>query len=118
MRKRIIEKNLRKALLENGPFAKALFEYELEEHVEEYIQSKRADGDDYFFAVTEHTGDVAMLLIDEQDTVHVNEAARALLIRFWQKAYKKNLRLLIPDMARELDAGRLFVAGVKVSSGV
>jgi hypothetical protein len=115
MRKKAIEKNLRKALLENGPFARALFEYELEEHIEEYNQKKRADGDAYFLADTEHTNDVAMLLIDEQDTVHVNEAARTLLIRLWQKAYKKNLHLLIPDMARELDAGRLYVAGVKVS---
>lgn len=114
MRKKIIEKNLRKALLENGPFARALFEYELEEHIEEYIQSKHADRDDYFFAVTEHTDDVAMLLIDKQDTVHVNEAARALLITLWQKAYRKNFRLLIPNMARELDAGYLFSAGVKV----
>ena len=59
-----IEKNLKKALLEDGPMAQALFEYELEEHVEEYLQSKRTDGDKYFFAVTEDTNDVAMLLID------------------------------------------------------
>jgi hypothetical protein len=48
MRREIIEKNLKRALLEDGPFAQALFEYELEEHIEEYIQSKRADGDKYF----------------------------------------------------------------------
>ncbi len=34
MRKKTIEKNLSKALLEDGPFAQALFEFELEEHVE------------------------------------------------------------------------------------
>ena len=114
MRKKIIEKNLRKALLEDGPFAQALFEFELEEHVEEYLQSKRDDADAYFFAVTEHTNDVAMLLIDEQDTVHINAAARTVLKGLWQKAYEKNLRLLIPDMAGELDAGRLYTVGVKV----
>jgi hypothetical protein len=36
MRKKIIEQNLRRALLEDGPFAQALFEYELAEHIEEY----------------------------------------------------------------------------------
>jgi hypothetical protein len=79
MRREIIEKNLKRALLEDGPFAQALFEYELEEHIEEYIQSKRADGDKYFFAITENNNDVAMLLVDEGDKVHINEDGRALL---------------------------------------
>jgi hypothetical protein len=118
MRKETIEKNLREALLEEGPFAQALFEYELEEHIEEYIQSKRADGDKYFFAITEHTNDVAMLLIDEGDNVHINEGARGLLKKLWRNAYKKNLQMLIPDIAGELDAGYLYAAGVKVSDRV
>jgi hypothetical protein len=118
MRKKIIEKNLRKALLEEGPFAQALFEYELEEHIEEYIQSKQADNDKYFFAITENTNDVAMLLIDESDKVHINEDARALLRKLWRDAYRKNLQMLIPDMARELDAGHLYIAGVKLSDDV
>jgi|SRR3970040_1826888 len=115
MRKKTIEKNLRKALLEDGPFAQALFEYELKEHIEEYTQSKRADGDKYFFAITEHTNDVAMLLIDEGDNVHINDEARALLKKLWRDAYTKNLHVLIPDMAEELEAGYLYTAGVKVS---
>ncbi len=114
MRKKVIEKNLRKVLLEDGPFAKALFEYELEEHVEEYKLSKRDDGDKYFFAVTEHTNDVAMLLIDEDDNVHINEVARTVLKRLWRTAYRKNLLQLIPDMARQLDAGYLYTVGVRV----
>ena len=83
MRKKTIEKNLIKALLGDGPLAKALFEYELEEHIEEYLQSKHQDDDKYFFAVTEHTNDVAMLLIDEHDKVHVNVAARTILKKLW-----------------------------------
>lgn len=117
MRKKTIEKNLRKALLTEGAFAQALFEYELEEHIGEYIQSKRADGDKYSFAITEHTNDVAMLLIDEGDNVHINEDARTLLKMLWRDAYKKNLQMLIPDMAEELDAGYLYVVGVKVIDG-
>ena len=114
MRQKIIEKNLRKTLLEDGPFAQALFEYELAEHTEEYLQSKRVDGDAYFFAITEHTNDVAMLLIDERDNIHVNQAARALLKKLWRDAYQQNLQRLIPDIARELGAGFLYTAGVKL----
>ena len=116
MRKKTIEKNLRKALLEDGPFARTLFEFELEEHIDEYMRSRQADGDDYFIAVTEHTNDVAMLLIDQDDKVHINEAARALLKKFWKDNYRRNLRRMIPDMARELDNGYLYVMGVRTTS--
>jgi hypothetical protein len=115
MRKKTIEKNLKRALIDNGPLTEALFEYELEEHIAEYRQSKREDGDKYFFAVTEHTNDVAMLLIDEHDNVRINEDARTLLRRLWRDAYRKNMQVLIPQMAAELDAGHIFIAGVKVS---
>ncbi len=118
MRKKIIEKNLKKALLEDGAFAQALFEYELEEHIAEYLQSKHADNDRYFIAITENTNDVAMLLIDENDEVHINEDARALLRELWQSAYRKNLRILIPDMAKKLDAGYLYTVGVQVADNV
>lgn len=115
MRKKTIEKNIKKALFEGGALAHALFEYELQEHVAAYIQSRHEDGDKYLLAVTENAGDVAMLLVDENDNVHVNEEARAWLMKLWRdEAYKKNLQRLIPDMARELDSGRLFVVGVKV----
>jgi hypothetical protein len=115
MRKKIIEKNLKLALLDDGPLVMPLFEFELEEHVDEYLSSKHQDSDKYFFAVTEHTNDVAMLLIDEFDQVYVNEPARARLKELWQDSYRPNMQLLIPQMANELDAGRLFTAGVKVS---
>jgi hypothetical protein len=118
MRKKAIDKNLRKALLEEGSFAQALFEYELEEHIQEYIQSKRADRDKFFLAITEHSNDVAMLLIDEADNVHINEAARELLKQLWRGAYKKNLQTMIPGMADTLAAGYLYAAGVKVVDSV
>ncbi len=115
MRKKTIEKNLKKALLEGGAFTQALFEYELQEHIGAYIQSKHEDGDKYLIALTEKANDVAMLLVDENDNVHINKEARALLMKLWQgEAYKKNLKRLMPDMASELDSGYLFVAGVKV----
>ncbi|MEZ4528863.1 MAG: hypothetical protein R2941_23370 [Desulfobacterales bacterium] len=113
---KIIEKSLKRAFLEDGAFAQALFEYELAEHIEEYMQSKQEDNDRYFFAVTEHTNDVAMLFIDENDNVHLNEDARILLKKLWKDAYRENMQRLIPDMARELDAGYLYAGGVKIST--
>ncbi len=113
MSKKTIERNLRKALLEGGEFEKNLFEYELEEHIKEYIDSKRKDNDDYFFAITEHSNDVAMLFIDEEDQVYVNEDARVLLEKEWEGAYHSNVEKMLPIMAEELDAGYLSTTGVK-----
>jgi hypothetical protein len=114
MSKKTIEANLKRVLLDGEPFALALFDYELREHTEEYLQSKHADNDKYLFAVTENSNDVAMLLIDESDTVHINEEARAALQALWRDAYAKNMQHLIPKMAEDLNAGYVFQAGVKV----
>jgi hypothetical protein len=114
MNKKTIAANLMRVLLDDEPFALALFDYELREHIEEYLQSKHADNDRYFFAITEHTNDVAMLLIDEDDTVHINEDARAVLRALWRDAYPKNIQHLIPKMAQDLHAGYLSATGVKV----
>ena len=115
MSKKVIEKNLVKALLYDGEMAYALFEYELEEHLDEYLKSKKEDKDDYFFAVTEHTNDVAMLLIDKKNKVHINEKARAMLKKYWKgPVYGYNLKILIPQMAEQLSMGYLFVSGVKL----
>ncbi len=119
MSKKTIADNLKRVLLDDAPFTLALFDYELREHIEEYLQSKHTDHDRYFFAITEHTNDVAMLLIDEQDTVHINEDARGVLRALWRDAYPNNIQRLIPKMVQDLKAGYLFAAGVKVvaSSG-
>ena len=113
MDKKRIQKNLTRALLQGGEFAEALYEYELAEHVEEYFQSKKQDGDLYFFAVTEHSGDVAMLAIDENDVLHINEMARLSLQAFWPKTYVTNIKRLLPDMAEQLEQGFLYSAGIR-----
>lgn len=114
MSKKSIANNLKRVLLDDQPFAIALFDYELREHIEEYVQSKHEDADRYFFAVTEHSNDVAMLLIDEDDTIHINEDARTTLRTIWGAVYAENIQRLIPKMAQDLNAGFLFAAGVKI----
>jgi len=113
MSKKTIEKNLVKALLHDGEMTYALFEHELEEQIKEFLKSKKKDKDDYFFAVTEHTNDVAMLLIDEKNKVHVNEKARTRLKEYWGESYEHNLKVMIPHMVDELSHGFLSVNGVK-----
>lgn len=114
MSKKTTEKYLIRALLNDGAMSISLFEDELQEQMDEFLKSKKEDNDDYFFAITEYENQVAMLLIDGGDKVHVNEEARAVLRTFWQKpVYENNMQILIPQMVDELSQGFYFVTGVK-----
>ena len=114
MSKMTTEKYLVRALLDDGAMSKALFEEELQDQTDEFMKSKQEDGDDYFFAITERDNQVAMLLIDRDDNVHVNEDARAVLKTYWQKSvYDDNILMLLPQMVDELSEGYYFVSGVK-----
>jgi hypothetical protein len=118
MSKLTTEKHLVRALLNDGVMSKALFEYELQEQIDEFLKSKQEDNDDFFFAITESNNQVAMLLIDGNDKVYVNEEARAVLKTFWQKSvYEHNMLILIPQMVDELNEGYYFVTGVKAQKG-
>ncbi|NOT03661.1 MAG: hypothetical protein HOP27_03570 [Anaerolineales bacterium] len=114
MSKLTTEKYLVRALLDDGVMSKSLFEDELQDQINEFLKSKKEDQDDFFFAITERDNQVAMLLIDGDDKVHVNEEARAVLKTFWQKlVYEHNMLILIPQMVDELSEGYYFVTGVK-----
>jgi hypothetical protein len=113
------EKYLVRALLDDGAMSKALFEDELQDQTDEFLKSKQEDQDDYFFAITERNNQVAMLLIDGDDKVHVNEEARTVLKSFWQKSvYEDNMLMLLPQMVEELNEGYYFVTGVKSQGGL
>ena len=116
MKKRKIANTLRKALLEDGKMERALYEYELEEHIDYWYEGLKSDRDQFVFAVTENSGDVAMVLIMPDKTIYVNEEAREKLAKFWIKAYENNINQLIPMMAENLANDIISVTGVKMVS--
>jgi len=116
MKKRRIERLLREALLRGGKMELALYEYELEEHIEYWYEGLKADRDEFVFVVTENSGDVAMALITEDKTVFINEDARKKLQEFWPRTYNANMKKLIPWMARDLANDIISVNGVKTVS--
>ncbi|CAA9356672.1 MAG: hypothetical protein AVDCRST_MAG93-7390, partial [uncultured Chloroflexia bacterium] len=71
------------------------------------------DKDDYIFAVTENSGHVAMVLIEQSGQVHVNELARNKLRALWPAAYESNMKKLIPVFAKQLNRGEIPINGVK-----
>jgi hypothetical protein len=113
-----IQKLLEKALLQDGKMEEGLYQHELEELLEELKTSMVRDNDEFLFAVTENSGDVAMVLVEQWGQVHINEQAREKLKAFWEASYKSNLKKLIPLFARQLNAGELPINGVKTMEGL
>jgi hypothetical protein len=108
------EKLLRQALLNDGEMSQELYEYETEELLGEWKASLAKDKDDYLFAVTENSGDVAMVLIEKSGEVRINKEARERLRELWPAAYKSNMEKLIPAFAEQLVEGDIPVSGVKI----
>jgi len=108
-----IEKILQQTLLHDAAMQYGLYEYELEELLDELKSSLAADQDDYLFAVTENSGHVAMVLIEKSGQVYINEQAREKLQALWPAAYTSNMKKLIPAFARQLHQGELPINGVK-----
>ena len=109
-----IETLLKKALVQNGKLAQALYDYELAEHIDYWYDGLQRDHDKFVFAVTENSGDVAMVFITKDKTIYVNEEARAKLMAEWPNTYATNIKRLIPMMATQLANDILSVNGVKV----
>lgn len=116
MKQKKIANTLRKALLEDGKMERALYEYELEEHLDYWYEGLKSDREQFVFAITENTGHVAMVLITPDKTIYVNEEAREKLSEFWIKAYENNINGLIPMMAENLANDIISVTGVKMVS--
>jgi hypothetical protein len=109
-----LDKLLKQALLNDGEMKYELYQYELEELLDEWKSSMAKDKDDYIFAVTENSGQVAMVLIEKSGQVHINEQARERLKALWLGAYESNIKRLIPAFAELLNEGEIPVNGVKL----
>ncbi len=108
-----ITRLLELALLHDGDMEHKLYTYELEEILDDLKSSMTHDKDDYIFAVTENSGHVAMVLIEQSGQVHVNEPARNKLRALWPAAYENNMKKLIPVFAKQLNRGEIPINGVK-----
>ena len=108
-----IERLLEQTLLHDGAMQYGLYEYELAELLDERTASLTADQDDDIFAVTEKSGHVAMVLIEKTGHVYINEQAKEKLQALWPAAYERNMKQLIPVLAKQLHEGALPINGVK-----
>lgn len=109
-----ISERLRETLLYDKAMDPGLYEYELEEQVPDLIQSLKSDNNDFLFIVTENSGHIAMVLIDKDEKVYINELALDYIKNAWPNTYRSNLKGLIPDFARQLNAGVFPINGITI----
>lgn len=101
-------------MLLDGEMFQSLYEHEMKEHIAYWTEGMKADKNDFVFVVTENNGHAPMVVITKEEELLINEPARAYLKKIWQKNYAKNIEMLLPDMAAELNDGYFSVNGVKV----
>lgn len=107
-----IQNILNGALLKGKEMHYSLYEYELEELQNKLKTSLANDKNELIFAVTEHSGHCAMLLIDSNGNSYINKEARDQLKKYWKYAYNHNMKLLIPVFAKQLNNGDIPITGV------
>lgn len=110
--KKQIIRNLREALLQDGEMSRSLYEYELEPNIDYWYDELKADRNEYVIVITENNGHVAMVLIQDDKTLYINEAGRERLKKLWPAAYRQNMERFIPMMAQDLSNGYMAVTGV------
>ena len=103
-------------LLLDGKMDYELYEFEIEEHIEEFTKEMHTDKDEYVVIITEHSGNVAMALITKENKLFINKMARKKLKECWLKNYENNIKLFIPDMIDMFKNNNLWVSGIKFPS--
>jgi hypothetical protein len=108
-----IKKLLTNALLKDGEMQHSLYEYELQDILDDLRSSLIEDKDEYIFSVTVNNGHVAMVLIERSGELYINELARDKLKDLWRNNYTHNVKLFIPDFAKQLNKKEFPIYGVK-----
>jgi predicted transcriptional regulator len=93
---------LHQALLLDKKMDKELYEFDLQEHIEKWQQELQNNKDEFMFAITENTGNVAMVLITKRNTVFINGQALKKLKALFKDAYKQNMETLLPSIVVDL----------------
>jgi hypothetical protein len=110
---------LEHVLLQDGEMDRALYEWEMEEHVDYWTAKMRQNQSEYLIvadvSMNMVTGQprAALLVLEPAGPISVNEAARDRLKALWKDAYAPNMQKLIPSFAQMLKDGQLPVHGVK-----
>jgi len=115
MSPKAIQEQLERTLLMDGAMSDDLYEFDLADQVDFLMDSMKEDDEDFIITLSQSEGNVAMVLVEISGAVHINEQARERLKALWPLAYESNLKMMIPDFARQLSRNERPLYGVKVA---
>lgn len=104
---------LRKSLLEGGYLSRVVYENQLEDSIDRWHIGLQISGEEFLFAVAERSEEIALVLIESNKRLYINEAARAKLAEIWTIGYSTCMENLIPLLAEDLAEGVTSVTGVQ-----
>ncbi|MBD0268106.1 MAG: hypothetical protein ICV77_07400, partial [Cyanobacteria bacterium Co-bin8] len=90
-----------------------VYENELEDNVPRWHVGLQISGEDFLFVIAERSEEIALVLLESQKRLYINEAAREKLSEIWSGTYATQMEYLIPLMAEDLVEGALSVTGVQ-----
>jgi hypothetical protein len=111
---REISKALRKALLKDESMSQALYEDRLVEHIDEWYEGLKDDRENLAIVLTVRDEEVAMVMIDQDKNILVNEEAKDKLSKMWTKNFPKNMQFLIPGMADHINEAVFSITGIAI----
>jgi hypothetical protein len=117
LQKELTYASLKNALLHETALSDELCDEVLVNFVDQMRESLRQDGDDALICVVAETDKAAMLLVEANNKVLRNDAARRRLKQIWKENYETNVLKVMPLFADHLSQGMLGVAGITIVKG-
>ena len=114
LQKELIYASLKNALLHNTPMSDKIYDEVLADFVDQMKECLRQDADDALICVVAQTDEAAILLVEANNKVLRNDAARRRLKKIWKENYEMNVLKVIPLFVDHLSQGMLGVAGIKI----
>ena len=114
LQKELIYASLKNVLLHNTALSDEMYDDILADFVDQMKESLRQDADDALICIVAETDKAAMLLVEANNKVLCNNAARRRLKQIWKENYVMNVLKVIPIFVDHLSQGMLGVAGIKV----
>lgn len=90
-----------------------LYVEELADFEDELKASQAEDADEALLCMLADGGDVAMMLIDRDGSIHRNDLALEKLQAMWKHSFDVNIKTLVPIFAERISQNELAVAGIK-----
>ena len=113
-RRQSIQASLENALLHNTALSEELYDEVLADFVEQMKESLHKDADDALICLVGEIDQAAMMLVEVDNKVLRNDAARLRLKQLWKENYESNVSRLIPILVDHLNQGMLGVAGIRM----